>query len=56
MKLTNKKIVFILSFIVLIATILRLWHLNSVPPSLDWDEASWGYNSYSILMTGRDEY
>ncbi|MEK9176617.1 MAG: glycosyltransferase family 39 protein [Patescibacteria group bacterium] len=56
MKLTNKKIVFILSFIVLIAAILRLWHLNSVPPSLDWDEASWGYNSYSILMTGRDEY
>jgi 4-amino-4-deoxy-L-arabinose transferase-like glycosyltransferase len=30
--------------------------LGKVPNSLDWDEVSWGYNAYSILHTGRDEY
>lgn len=56
MKLTNKKIIIFLALIVLLASVLRLWQLSSVPPSLDWDEASWGYNSYSILQTGKDEY
>lgn len=46
----------ILFIIVIIATILRLWKLGSVPPSLTPDEASLGYNAYSILKTGRDEY
>ncbi len=30
--------------------------MGSNPPSLDWDEASLGYNAYSILKTGADEY
>lgn len=38
------------------AAALRLWHLGSTPPSLTQDEASLGYNAYSILKTGRDEY
>jgi 4-amino-4-deoxy-L-arabinose transferase-like glycosyltransferase len=42
--------------IVLLATFLRLYKLGSVPASPDWDEASLGYNAYSILKTGRDEY
>lgn len=46
----------ILIFIFLIAFILRFWQLGTNPPSLDWDEASLGYNAYSILKTGRDEY
>src|SRR3989338_1768422 len=50
----NKKIILI--FIFLIAFILRFWDLGSNPPSLDWDEASLGYNAYSILKTGADEY
>src|SRR5581483_876227 len=33
-----------------------LWAIGSVPPSPDWDEASLGYNAYSILHTGKDEY
>lgn len=40
----------------ILAAILRLWHLGTVPPSLTPDEASLGYNAYSILKTGRDEY
>lgn len=42
--------------IVLIATFLRFHELGANPPSLNWDEASHGYNSYSILQTGKDEY
>src|SRR3989344_784321 len=45
-----------LILIVLVACALRLWQLGSVPPSPDWDEAALGYNAYSVLKTGRDEY
>lgn len=47
---------FLLIVILIIAAILRLWRLGSIPPSLTPDEASLGYNAYSILKTGRDEY
>jgi len=30
--------------------------MGVVPASPDWDEAAIGYNAYSILHTGRDEY
>lgn len=39
-----------------LAAILRFYQLGAVPPSPDWDEAALGYNAYSILKTGRDEY
>ncbi len=53
----NKKIVYLCLFLIIItASILRLWQLGNVPPSPDWDEAALGYNAYSILHTGRDEY
>ncbi|MDO8659115.1 MAG: glycosyltransferase family 39 protein [Candidatus Parcubacteria bacterium] len=42
--------------IILIAVFLRFNKLGLNPPSLDWDEASIGYNAYSILQTGADEY
>jgi 4-amino-4-deoxy-L-arabinose transferase-like glycosyltransferase len=42
--------------ILLVAAVLRLWKLGSIPPHLTPDEASLGYNAYSILKTGRDEY
>jgi 4-amino-4-deoxy-L-arabinose transferase-like glycosyltransferase len=47
---------FILALIFLLGLFLRSYNLNISPPSLNWDEAAWGYNSYSILKTGRDEY
>ena len=46
----------ILFFIILLAAFLRLWNLGNVPPSASMDEASIGYNAYSVLKTGRDEY
>jgi 4-amino-4-deoxy-L-arabinose transferase-like glycosyltransferase len=41
---------------VLIGAFLRLYQLGQIPPSPDWDEVSLGYNAYSILKTGMDEY
>lgn len=43
-------------FIIIVAFLLRFYQLGQNPPSLDWDEASIGYNAYSILKTGADEY
>lgn len=53
-KLLNKKNIFFV--ILLLASVLRLWKLGSIPPHLTPDEASLGYNAYSILKTGKDEY
>jgi len=54
----NKKLItyIVLALIVLIGVFLRLYQLGANPPSLDWDEVSLGYNAYSILQTGADEY
>jgi len=49
----NNKLFFILIFI--IAFSIRFFNANQYPPLL-WDEASIGYNAYSILQTGKDEY
>ncbi len=46
----------ILLLIIIIASFLRFYQLGQNPPSLDWDETAHGYNAYSILKTGRDEY
>lgn len=42
-------------FIILIASFLRLYHLDKVPVGLHGDEASIGYNAYSLLKTGKDQ-
>lgn len=53
-----KKILTIILFITIffLGAFLRFHDLGKVPNSLDWDEVSWGYNAYSILNTGKDEY
>ena len=38
------------------ATVLRLWQLGNIPPSPDWDEAAIGYDAYSIIHTGSDQF
>ena len=48
-----KKLLF---FVIVLGVFFRLYHLSSVPPSLSLDEVSIGYNAYSILGTGADEY
>lgn len=46
----------IIIIIIILAAGLRFYKLGTNPPSLDWDETAHGYNAYSILKTGKDEY
>lgn len=48
--------VFALLVIVVIATLLRFWHLGTAPKGLLIDEASFGYIAKSIAETGKDEH
>lgn len=54
MKLFKKY--YLLLIIIILASILRFWNLAGIPPGLTWDETALGYNGYSILTTGKDEY
>ncbi len=51
-----KKPVFLLIAIILLAVSLRTYNIGKVPISLNWDEVALGYNAFSILKTGNDEY
>ena len=53
-RLHGEKLLF--AGIIILAFFIRTVHLDTNPPSLSWDEASIGYNAYSILTTGRDEH
>lgn len=53
--LFNVQFVF-LAFLLLFSLVVRFYKLDSIPPHLTPDEASLGYNAYSILNTGRDEH
>ena len=43
-------------FIVILGAALRLFNLSNLPPAFNWDEVSHGYNAYSILKTGKDQW
>ena len=45
-----------LILVVFFAAILRFFSITGIPPSLNWDEVSHGYNAFSILKTGKDEW
>lgn len=46
----------ILTLILGLGLMLRVWGLDYVPPGFNADEASLGYNAYSLLKTGKDEW
>lgn len=52
----TKQVKVLLLLIILLALVLRVYKLDSVPPSLSWDESAVGYNAWSIANYGRDEY
>ncbi len=55
--LTNISFSFYLIFFgTIFALFLRVIDIDKVPSSLNWDEISHGYNAYSILKTGKDEW
>jgi len=56
MRINKLTINYLLLTILFISAVIRLWKLGSIPSGLTPDEASLGYNAFSILKTGRDEY
>lgn len=42
--------------IALISFFLRFYQLNKFPAGLNWDEVSHGYNAYSLIKTGKDQW
>lgn len=53
---SNISSILILIFIIVFGVIIRFYQLGEVPLGLNNDEASIGYNAYSVLKTGKDEY
>lgn len=39
-----------------IAVFFRLYQIGQLPLSANWDEISHGYNAYSLLQTGKDQW
>lgn len=52
----HKKYHILLLLVVLLAGFLRMYRLSSYPAGFHIDEASLGYNGYSMLKTGKDEH
>ncbi len=53
--LPKKNLIFIF-LILILSFLLRIYKLDQIPNSISADEASFGYNAYSILKTGKDEF
>jgi len=51
-----KKQLLILLFLTLLGGLVRFFWLDRFPVAPNWDEISHGYNAYSILLTGKDEW
>lgn len=47
---------FFLLFVLLIAFFLRFYQLGSIPAGFLNDEANTGYDAYSLLLTGKDQW
>jgi len=43
-------------FLIGVAFVLRIWHLGTIPAGFFCDEASIGYNAYTLTTTGKDEH
>ncbi len=52
----KRQAMLILILICLLFLATRLYKIDKIPASVYWDEASIGYNAYSVLQTGRDEW
>lgn len=53
-KFINRNI--FLAGIILVAVTLRFWNLGHTPGGFHIDEAAYGYNAFSIVTTGKDEF
>lgn len=54
--LFNSKSFFVIIVILILGSLLYLYKIDRIPPGLAADEITNGYNAYSILLTGKDEF
>lgn len=54
--MSKKIVLLIVLLITLLGGFLRFYKITENPPSLNGDEISMGYDAYSILKTGRDQF
>jgi len=52
----KRKFKIYLFIIILFAVVLRFWQIDNYPAGFNADEASYGYNAYSLILTGKDEH
>ncbi|MCL5431555.1 MAG: glycosyltransferase family 39 protein [Patescibacteria group bacterium] len=52
----SRKVGVLLILVTFLGALLRFRDITINPPNINTDEAAIGYNAYSILKTGRDEY
>ena len=52
----NNRFYLFLIFIFILSFLLRFYKLGQIPFGFSQDESAIGYNAYSILQTGKDEY
>lgn len=55
MKKINRSFI-IIGFFICLSLFLSFYKIEQVPPCINADEAAFGYNAYSLLKTGKDEY
>jgi len=52
----TKRIKIYLVLIITLAAFLRFWQIDKYPAGFNADEAAYGYNAYSLIQTGKDEF
>lgn len=52
----NFKELILVTLILILTVFLRFYALDQIPPGLNEDEASQGYDAYSLMLTGKDQW
>ncbi|MCX6704912.1 MAG: glycosyltransferase family 39 protein [Candidatus Woesebacteria bacterium] len=52
----NKVKLGVLVLVIFLSAFLRFYKLSQAPPSLSWDETAVGYNAWTVLNWGKDEW
>lgn len=55
-KKTNRITIGFLAVIISLSAFFRIYKLDTIPASLNWDEVAAGYNAFTIANWGRDEW
>lgn len=52
----KRSVLYLLALTLISSFFFSIFELNNAPPCVNADEAAFGYNAYSLLKTGADEY